>query len=91
MIFYPCRILQSKTCDLTKVSLMDYLNSEEDANHRAQMKACNRRCGWYQYNATSSFTSVWEFLSAIKPYYDDIFANGNQKKPECVKKEISLS
>jgi MoaA/NifB/PqqE/SkfB family radical SAM enzyme len=92
VMFYPCRILQTKTCDLTKVSLMDYLNSDDAAHYRAQMRACERRCGWYQYFATSSFTSVREFLSAIKPYYNDIFANGsNHKKPECVKKEISLS
>ncbi len=91
-MFYPCRILQSKACDLTKVSLMDYLNSNEASFCRAQMKACNKRCGWYQYFATNSFTSVWEILSALKPYYDDIFANsGKQKKSSCVKKEMSLS
>ncbi|UCE37418.1 MAG: radical SAM protein [Thermoplasmata archaeon] len=80
VIFYPCRILGQKTCDLTKTSLMEYLKSEEAARYRDQMRICERRCGWYQYYATNSFTSVKEFLSAIKPYYDDIFANG---KKEC--------
>jgi MoaA/NifB/PqqE/SkfB family radical SAM enzyme len=80
VIFYPCRILQQKTCDLTKESLMDYLRSEEAQKLRSQMSQCSRRCGWYQYFATNSFTSMWEFLSAIKPYYDDIFSDGGKKE-----------
>jgi hypothetical protein len=77
-MFYPCRILQQKTCDLTKTSLMEYLTSKEAAEYRTQMKACNKRCGWYQYFATNSFVSLREFLSAIKPYYDDLLLNGTK-------------
>jgi MoaA/NifB/PqqE/SkfB family radical SAM enzyme len=80
VIFYPCRILQKKTCDLTKVSLMEYLKSEEAQELRTKMRTCEKRCGWYQYYATNSFTSLWEFLSAIKPYYDDILSNGKKVK-----------
>lgn len=78
VIFYPCRILQRKTCDLTKEPLMDYLRSEKAKKLRIQMSRCSKRCGWYQYFATNSFTSVFEFLSAIKPYYDDILSNGKK-------------
>ena len=78
VIFYPCRILQQKSCDLTKVPLMEYLRSEEAVSLREQMKNCEKRCGWYQYYATNSFTSIREFLSAVRPYYDDIL--GNDKK-----------
>lgn len=91
MMFYPCRILQQKTCDLTKVSLMEYLISEEAARYREQMKACKKRCGWYQYFASNSFTSPREFLSAIKPYYSELFMNKGQRRPGCVDKQISLS
>jgi MoaA/NifB/PqqE/SkfB family radical SAM enzyme len=80
VIFYPCRILQQKTCDLTKESLMEYLRSEEAQKLRHQMSNCSKRCGWYQYFATNSFTSLREFLSAIKPYSDDILSNGGKKK-----------
>jgi MoaA/NifB/PqqE/SkfB family radical SAM enzyme len=72
VIFYPCRILQQKTCDLTKVSLMDYLRTKEAARYRAQMSSCDKKCGWYQYFATNSFVSLREFVSAIKPYYNDL-------------------
>ncbi len=88
VIFYPCRILQKKTCDLTKVSLMDYLNSKEAAMLRAKMRACNKNCGWYQYYATNSFTSVREFYSTMKPYYDDIFKNGRKKRQVTVKEPL---
>jgi MoaA/NifB/PqqE/SkfB family radical SAM enzyme len=89
LMFYPCRILQQKTCDLTKIPLMEYLKSDEARQYRAQMMACNKRCGWYQYFATNSFASVWEFLSAIKPYYDDLLLNGRQIKQSFVKKQIT--
>ncbi|MEE9150338.1 MAG: radical SAM protein [Thermoplasmata archaeon] len=91
VMFYPCRIMLQKTCDLTKVSLMEYLSSEEAGRYRAQMMACNRRCGWYQYFATNSFTSLWEFFSAIKPYYDDILLNGKQAKNSPANKNITTS
>jgi MoaA/NifB/PqqE/SkfB family radical SAM enzyme len=90
VIFYPCRILQQKTCDLTKVSLMEYLRSQEAKELREQMKNCDRRCGWYQYYATNSFTSVWEFLSAIKPYYNDLLGNGSSKKGSDPQKVTSI-
>ncbi len=89
LIFYPCRILQQKSCDLTKIPLMEYLKSDEARRYRAQMMACNKRCGWYQYFATNSFASVWEFFSAIKPYYDDLLLNGRQIKQSFVKKQIT--
>ncbi len=82
-IFYPCRIMQKKVCDLTKESLMEYLQSEEARELRAKMANCHRQCGWYQYFATSSFTSPREFFSAVKPYYDDIFLNGRRSQPGC--------
>jgi MoaA/NifB/PqqE/SkfB family radical SAM enzyme len=86
-IFYPCRILQMKTCDLTKEPLMDYLRSPEAIKLREEMKSCTKRCGWYQYFATSSFTSVLEFLSAVKPYYNDLFNNGEKSNGSCETKE----
>ncbi|UCG69377.1 MAG: radical SAM protein [Thermoplasmata archaeon] len=90
-IFYPCRILQQKSCNLTKTPLMEYLKSEEAEQYRLQMRECNKRCGWYQYFATNSFTSLWEFFSAIKPYYDDLLMNGRKEKHRYVKKTITTS
>jgi MoaA/NifB/PqqE/SkfB family radical SAM enzyme len=89
VMFYPCRILQKKTCDLTKVSLMEYLKSQEAKELREKMRNCQRRCGWYQYYATNSFTSIWEFLSAIKPYYDDLLGNGKEVKQQKKAKQVS--
>ncbi|UCF08255.1 MAG: radical SAM protein [Thermoplasmata archaeon] len=79
-LFYPCRVLQQKVCDLTKVPLMDYLNSQSAAELRSQMAACKQRCGWYQYFATNSFTSPREFLSAIRPYSDGLGTNGRKAR-----------
>jgi sulfatase maturation enzyme AslB (radical SAM superfamily) len=89
VIFYPCRILHQKTCDLTKEPLMDYLRSEEAQKLRNQMSNCSKRCGWYQYFATNSFTSILEFLSSIKPYYDDILSNGRKEKQKKTLKRSS--
>ncbi|MFQ5910469.1 MAG: radical SAM/SPASM domain-containing protein [Thermoplasmata archaeon] len=74
-LFYPCRVLGTKRANLVETSLMDYLNSDDARKMREVMGSCDRRCGWYQYFATSSFTSPVEVLSALKPYYSDIFAS----------------
>ncbi|MFQ6128147.1 MAG: radical SAM/SPASM domain-containing protein [Thermoplasmata archaeon] len=74
-LFYPCRTLRTKRANLVETSLMDYLNSDDARKMREVMSSCDRRCGWYQYFATSSFTSPVEVLSALKPYYSDILAS----------------
>lgn len=73
-LFYPCRILGMKRANLTETSLMDYLTSADAQRMRKVMSSCQRKCGWYQYFATSSFASAKEFLSALRPYYSDILA-----------------
>jgi len=73
-LFYPCRVLRNKRTNLVETPLMDYLNSEDAQNMRQMMSSCNRKCGWYQYFATSSFTSARDVLSALRPYYSDIFS-----------------
>ncbi|MFQ6106843.1 MAG: radical SAM protein [Thermoplasmata archaeon] len=75
-LFYPCRVLGIKRTNLVETSLMEYLDSEDARRMRATMRSCGRKCGWYQYFATSSFTSPAEVLSALKPYYSDLFATG---------------
>ncbi|HIH44371.1 MAG TPA: hypothetical protein HA257_04630, partial [Candidatus Methanoperedenaceae archaeon] len=45
---------------------------------RDEMKKCPRSCGWYQYYATKSFTSIGESIGALRPYLKDML-RGRQK------------
>lgn len=78
-LFYPCRTLDQRVCNLVDTDLTEFLKSPEGTKHRKQMAECDRRCGWYQYFATSSFASPREIASALKPYYEDIM----KKDPSC--------
>jgi len=73
-LFYPCKNLNGKGPDLTKVPLKQYLLTEEATECRRLMSGCNKRCGWYQYFATSSFTSVKEVWRALEPYWGYLFS-----------------
>lgn len=78
-LFYPCRILKRKAVNLMSTPLMGFLRSEEARKCREIMRACKRKCGWYQYFATSSFTSPLDFFSALKPYYANLLTRNSLK------------
>ncbi len=73
-LFYPCRKLDIKTADLTEVDLHSYLQSDEAKAYRRRMAQCNYHCGWYQYFATPSFTTISGIFDALKPYWGYIFS-----------------
>ncbi|MCP4633490.1 MAG: radical SAM protein [candidate division Zixibacteria bacterium] len=75
-LFYPCRKLDIKTADLTKVDLHRYLKSVDAVKYRGMMAKCGEHCGWYQYFATPSFTSISAIKDALKPYWAYIFSRG---------------
>jgi MoaA/NifB/PqqE/SkfB family radical SAM enzyme len=83
-LFYPCRVKEQKTIDLAKESLIEFLGSPRAAELRTEMKACDANCGWYQYYATQSFTSIGETIGSLRPYFRDILNGGRQ--PEAKKK-----
>jgi MoaA/NifB/PqqE/SkfB family radical SAM enzyme len=67
-LFYPCRTIGQRLFDLTKGSLMEFLESEKAHEARIEMKECNQRCGWYQYFATDAFSSPKSILTSLSPY-----------------------
>jgi MoaA/NifB/PqqE/SkfB family radical SAM enzyme len=72
-LFYPCRTLLRKAVKLQGVDLMTFLVSEEAKNAREVMYRCKRRCGWYQYFATSRFSSLSDIVDAASPYLREFF------------------
>lgn len=67
-LYYPCHILEQKGPDLRSVDFKKWLASDEAVERRQMMRKCERNCGWYQYYAIDSYTSiesVWEVLSPV--------------------------
>jgi len=71
-IYYPCHIRGTKSVNLTRTPLNDYLRSRHARAQRYIMSRCDRACGWYQYFATRSFVSPREALAAFGPYLGEI-------------------
>lgn len=71
-LFYPCRTLGEKPVNLLDTPLLDYLQSEDAARKRGQMKSCTRQCGWYQYFAIDFFTTPGEIIESLGPYWGDL-------------------
>ena len=68
-LYYPCHILEQKGPDLRVTDLSEWLVSREAAGMRAAMRRCGRNCGWYQYYAVDSYTSVSSIFEALKPVF----------------------
>jgi MoaA/NifB/PqqE/SkfB family radical SAM enzyme len=66
-LYYPCNILGGKGADLRVTELSEWVLSEEAVRGRLRMKGCGRNCGWYQYYAIDSYTSVSSVVGAIRP------------------------
>ena len=66
-LYYPCHILGQKGPDLRITDLSEWLTSKEARNMRTMMKRCGRNCGWYQYYAIDSYTSVSSAADALRP------------------------
>ena len=66
-LYYPCHILGQKGPDLRITDLSEWLASKEAARMRLTMRRCARNCGWYQYYAVDSYTSVSSVADALRP------------------------
>ena len=66
-LYYPCHILGEKGPDLRVTDLTGWLASKEACRARKKMKLCKRNCGWYQYYAIHSYTSVSSIVDALRP------------------------
>jgi hypothetical protein len=58
MLYYPCYVLGEKPVSLLERPLVDYLESPPGVAARETARKCGRKCGWYQYFATPSCTSL---------------------------------
>lgn len=67
-LFYPCRTVGGRLFNFTQGSFMDFVRTDEAAQARKDMSACERCCGWYQYFATDAFASPSSFISSLSPY-----------------------
>jgi MoaA/NifB/PqqE/SkfB family radical SAM enzyme len=66
-LYYPCHIRGTKGPDLRTHDLNGWLNTNDARNMRQQMRHCERNCGWYQYYAIASYTSIVDFIEAVRP------------------------
>jgi len=66
-LYYPCHILGQKGPDLRFTDLSDWLTTKEAADMRGMMASCERNCGWYQYYAIDSYTSISSVVDALRP------------------------
>jgi len=66
-LYYPCHILGRKGPDLRVTDLSNWLTSKEAAGMRGLMRRCERNCGWYQYYAIDSYTSISSAIDALRP------------------------
>jgi MoaA/NifB/PqqE/SkfB family radical SAM enzyme len=71
-LFYPCRTLGEHHANLVERDLMEFVRSEDGARCRMAMRACDRRCGWYQYFATDAFSSIQSLVQSFSPYLRDV-------------------
>ncbi|MBN2035644.1 MAG: radical SAM protein [Chitinispirillaceae bacterium] len=68
-LYYPCHILNVKGPDLRTTGLMEWLTSRDAAIERTLMRNCRRNCGWYQYYAINSYTSLSSMVDALRPAF----------------------
>ncbi|MDR0305755.1 MAG: radical SAM protein [Chitinispirillales bacterium] len=66
-LYYPCHISGQKGPDLRVTDLSEWLTTKEAAAARQEMRRCKRNCGWYQYYAVNSYTSVSSVVDALRP------------------------
>ncbi|HLP16289.1 MAG TPA: radical SAM protein [Bacteroidota bacterium] len=78
-LYYPCRVLPYRGMNLLETPLMDFVRTDQAQRLRNVMTACDKHCGWYQYFATSSYTSVQDAFGTIQPYFSELL--GGMPKP----------
>jgi hypothetical protein len=73
---YPCRPREDHGIRMDLVDLKTWLKTDEAVQARATMAACERQCGWYQYFATPTFSSLRDLPDALRPYFHSFFGRG---------------
>jgi MoaA/NifB/PqqE/SkfB family radical SAM enzyme len=68
-LYYPCHILGHKGADLRTTDLTTWLRTKQAREYRRMMKKCERNCGWYQYYAIDSYTSISSVVDALRPIF----------------------
>ena len=68
-LFYPCNIMGVMGPDLTKVDLSGWLKEEAARKSRADMKACDINCGWYQYYSIDAYLQPSTLIEALTPTF----------------------
>ena len=71
-LYYPCRTLNIKATNLLRNGLMDFLSTDKAASLRKMGRQCTRRCGWYQYFATSSYYMPHNIRLSLRPFFNEI-------------------
>jgi len=72
-LYYPCMPLQETSMDASERPLLEFLRSDAARQCRLKMQECEMQCHWYQYFATGSFLSVRSGLSALSPFFENMF------------------
>lgn len=81
-LYYPCHILNQKGPDLRNTDLSKWLVSPDAAQKRSLMSGCERNCGWYQYYAIDSYTSLWSVYEALRPIFRKGTRNNENRKEQ---------
>lgn len=68
-MYYPCHILGEKGPDLRHQDLSHWLTTPQAVQARQRMRQCTRNCGWYQYYAIDSYTSLLSIRDALRPIF----------------------
>jgi MoaA/NifB/PqqE/SkfB family radical SAM enzyme len=91
-VFYPCRTKAEKAMNLTEVSLLDFVRSEQAIRGRQAMKVCDRHCLWYQYFATQFYVHPMHMFSSAMPYVAEILGFGTKRRRKKVMRgEVPVS
>lgn len=66
-LYYPCHLRNEKPIDMRKTELTEWLETEEAAGYRKEMKECDKNCGWYQYYSTDHYLKPSSALASLWP------------------------
>jgi MoaA/NifB/PqqE/SkfB family radical SAM enzyme len=77
-LFYPCNIKDTKRIDLVNEDLTGWLKSHQAKADRADMKACDINCGWYQYYSIDAYLSFSSIFEALAPSLKFGFGKGKK-------------
>jgi len=86
-LYYPCHIRGTKGPDLRTHDLNGWLITRDARNMRQQMQHCERNCGWYQYYATASYTSMVDFVKAAWPMLHKTFTKKQRRDTRRINEE----